>query len=36
MIIGDLIGTLIVIYLAKVAIFLYKKKASNTKLESPN
>jgi hypothetical protein len=29
MIIGDLIGTLIVIYLAKAAIFLYKKKASN-------
>lgn len=29
MIIGDLIGTLIVIYLAKVAIFLYKKKASS-------
>jgi hypothetical protein len=29
MIIGDLIGTLIVIYLAKAAIFLYKKKALN-------
>jgi hypothetical protein len=29
MIIGDLIGTLLVIYLAKAAIFLYKKKASN-------
>jgi hypothetical protein len=29
MIIGDLIGTLIVIYLAKAAIFLYKKKAFN-------
>jgi hypothetical protein len=29
MIIGDLIGTLIVIYLAKAAHFLYKKKASN-------
>jgi hypothetical protein len=28
MIIGDLIGTLIVIYLAKVAIFLYKKRIS--------
>ena len=30
MIIGDLIGTLIVIYLAKAGIFLYKKRASNT------
>jgi hypothetical protein len=29
MIIGDLIGTLIVIYIAKAAIFLYKKKASS-------
>ena len=29
MIIGDLIGTLLVIYLAKAGIFLYKKKASN-------
>jgi len=29
MIIGDLIGTLIIIYLAKAAIFLYKKRASN-------
>ncbi len=29
MIIGDLIGTLIVIYLAKAGIFLYKKRASN-------
>jgi hypothetical protein len=29
MIIGDLIGTLLVIYLAKAAIFLYKKKPSN-------
>jgi hypothetical protein len=29
MIIGDLIGTLIVIYLAKVAIYLYKKRGFN-------
>jgi len=29
MIIGDLIGTLIVIYLAKAGIFFYKKKAFN-------
>jgi hypothetical protein len=28
MIIGDLIGTLIVIYVAKAAIFLYKKRIS--------
>jgi hypothetical protein len=28
MIIGDLTGTLIVIYLAKAAIFLYKKRIS--------
>ena len=31
MIIGDLIGTLIVIYLAKAAIYLYKKRAFNQK-----
>lgn len=31
MIIGDLIGTFIVIYFAKTAIFLYKKKSLNQK-----
>jgi hypothetical protein len=31
MIIGDLIGTLIVIYLAKAAIYLYKRRVFNQK-----
>jgi hypothetical protein len=29
MIIGDLIGTFIIIYFAKAAIFLYKKRSFN-------